>query len=401
MLKSRQALPDPETLLLDYAERLTHHRAGRRALFVALSALVPTPRAEGHWRVVENLIAPLVQRRGGEIFHLRNGDVVAVLSSADQTLTDRVSLKLRYLFRDDPLIEHEDKSGASLLCRWFDLATEYDSFLALARQIKANIDEPSAQPVTAMPAEPVEEAGPRDPRQAPLMRWMGASMTGPRALEKLASSSIAARIRPNEPPQFMFELLTPKLEALIDSGLPENDLERNPRLELACLALVARRLLIEIPGARRPEESLAINLTLDALLGTEFLSLHRCWALGRWTPLTLIVPFAETSADAARLRYVRGMLRKLGHRLGIGDVPLESLSERGRLDADLLTFSWRGSYGRGDDHLFDDLRRDFARRNPEDLMLTGVDTREAFNFARNLGISRIAGRQAAIKLGRD
>jgi hypothetical protein len=402
VLKSRQALPDPETLLLDYAERLTHHRAGRRALFVGLSGLAPTPHADGHWRVVDNLIAPLVQRRGGEIFRLRNGDVVAVLASADRALAERVTLKLRYFFRDDPLVAREDKTGAALLCRWFELGSEYDAFLALARRIKTRLDEP-ALPAAAVPEEtaaPEEGRGPRDPRQAPLIRWLGASLSGPRALERLAGASLAARLRPNETPQLMFELLTPRMEAVLDTGLPEADLERNPRLAGACAQLAARRLLIEIPGARRPEEPLAIRLGLDILLGTEFLALHRCWALGRWTPLTLIVSHAECHADPARLRYVRGMLRKLGHRLGIGDAPIEVLSERGRLDADLVTFAWRPAFGRGEEHAFDAVRRAFAERSPEDVMLTGADTRDALTFARTLGITLIAGRQAAIKLGR-
>jgi hypothetical protein len=398
VLKSRQALPDPEILLLDYAERLTHHRAGRRALYVTLSKLAPATESGGHWRVFDNLLAPIVRRRGGETFRLGNGDAAVILASADRELADRITQKLHVLFRDDPLFMHGQKEGKDLLSRWFDLAIDYDAFLTLARKIKAEAETaPPPQPIAAPPPAPRTH---KEPQEAPLMRWLTAPVAETPALQRLANTSLAARMRPGDPPLMMFELLSARAEALLELGLPETDLERNPNLRAAFAAMATRRLLLEIAGARTHDAPLAIEVGLDNLLGAELLMLHRNWALGRWTPLTFIIPHRQMLADGARLVYVRKMLRKLGHRLGIGAAPIEVLSMRDKLDADLVTLAWSPAYGTGDHADFDSLRDAFAKKSPENVMLTGVDTREALAFARNLGITLIAGRQAAQQLSR-
>jgi hypothetical protein len=396
VLKLRQALPEQETLLLDYAERLTHHRAGRRALYAALSTLAPASEAGGHWRVLANLVAPIVRRRGGETFRLSNGDAVVILSSADTDLAERITQKLRAYYRDDPLLKREEKNRKALLCRWFDLASEYDSFLTLARKLKADAEAAAASP----PAPPVAETErpAEEPKVAPLIAWLTAPLVEAPALERLAGSSYAARMRSNEPALLMFELLSPRAEALLELGLQESDLERNPKLRTAFCAFAARRLLLEIAGMRAPDHPLAIELGLDVLMGAEFLMLHRNWALGSWTPLTLIIPHAEMTADPSRLAFVRKMLRGLGHRLGIGAAPLHVLAQREKLDADLVTFAWTPAFGRGEDGAFDALRQAFTTKSPQNVMLTEVDTREALIFARSLGITLIAGRQAAIQL---
>jgi hypothetical protein len=403
MLKSNQALPEPEELFLDYAQRLAHHRTGRKALFLALSALAPTPHPDDHWRVVENLLNPVIRRRGGEIFRLRNGDTAVILRSADAELVERLTLKLRYLFRDDPLVVKEESAGVDLLCRWFDLGEQYETFMTLARDVEARLHR--AEPATILTPEPESPAardefrGPRDPRQSPLVRWLVAPPSAPRALDRLASAGPVARLRPNESPARAFELLEPQAEAILPLGFPQSDLERNPQLVAAFRALAARRLMIELPSARRPAEPIGIALTLDTLLGTELLALHRAWAVAQWTPLTFLVPHEEFLADPKRYRYVRQMLKGLGHRLGLEAVPPELLSERGAGDADLRALAWRPDFGDGGDPRFARLRESCAEGAGEDVLITGIHSREALAFARRIGAGLIAGRHAARLLG--
>jgi len=408
VLKPNQALPEPEELFLDYAQRLAHHRAGRKALFLALSALAPTPHPDEHYQIVENLLSPIIRRRGGEMFRMRNGDVAAILRSADRELVERLTLKLRYLFRDDPLVAKEEKVGVELLCKWFDLAEQYDAFLTLARDIESRLrkPEPAATDTDTaeMPEIPVganEFRGPRDPRQAPLIRWLMAPPSAPRAMERLARTSFAVKLRPGENPALAFELLEPQAEALVPLGLPEGDLERNPSFAAACRALAARRLLIELPSARRPSEPIAITLTLDVLLGTELIALHHGWALAQWTPLTFLVPHEEFLAEPRRYSYVRQMLKAFGHRLGLHGVPMELLSGRGRADADLLAFPWQATYSDGTDPRFAPLIEALAGPRGDAVLLTEIHTREALTFVRKVGARLIAGRQAGRLIGKS
>jgi hypothetical protein len=406
VLKTNQALPEPEELLLDYAQRLAHHRAGRKALFLTLSALAPTPHADDHWHVVENLLTPIIRRRGGELFRLQNGDVATILRSADRELTERLTLKLRYLFRDDPLVVKEEGTGAELLCKWFDLNDDYEAFLAFVRAIEARSHE-GAAPAALLAETPelatggAEFRGPRDLRQSPLIRWLIAPPSAPRAMDRLAEASPVARLRPGETPQPAFELFAPQPHALLPLGFPETDLERNPSLTEALRALAARRLLIELPSARRPNEPIAVTLTLDGLLGTELLALHRAWALAQWTPLTFLVEHEEFLAEPKRYRYVRQMLKELGHRLGFTNVPLELLTQRTRTEADIVALAWQLDFGDGTERRFAALSEALGEGRGADVLVTQVHNREALSFARKIGAGLVAGRQAAKLLGKS
>jgi hypothetical protein len=401
VLKPHQALPEPEELFLDYAQRLAHHRAGRKALFLALSALAPTPHPDEHWHVVENLLAPVVRRRGGEIFRFRNGDAAAILRSADRELVERLTLKLRYLFRDDPLVSREETADLDLLCKWFDLGEEYDALLALARDIEARLHKTqSALPIPGEPSEtplPVpggqEFRGPSDPQQSPLIRWLTAPPSAPRAMDRLARMNPVARLGADGAPTAAFELIEAQAEALLPIGFPERDLERNPQLVAALRGLAARRLLIELPSARQPADPLALILPVETLLGTELLALERHWAAARGAPITFLLSQEERLADPLRYRYLRQMLKSFGHRLGLHGMPLESLGEP--VDADLLSFAWLPAYGDGTD-----LPRATPAGSRADLLITEIHTRDALSFARKFGAGLIAGRQAGRASGK-
>lgn len=417
MLKASKTRPEPEDLLLDYAERLTHHRAGRRALTVALSGLAPPIRPDDHWRVVENLIQPLILRHGGEIFRLKNGDVAVVFTSLDQAMADRLTHKLRYLFRDDPLIRAEERASApAAFARCYDIHREYDAFLAFARLAKdtsATALPATADDLAALTPDDLKDELPhgggvdKDPRNAPIMQWLKAPARGAPALHALAHKVPAVRLRPNERASVALEYFTPRLDAVMALGMPAADLERNEELAHQLTGLTARRLMVELPAAFKSEQPLAISLSLDDLLSPELLNFHRAWAVGRWVPVTFCIPLPEESSeDFERLRYVRTMLRGLGHRLALGPLPLDIYQRRGmtspdKLNANLVFFAWDPRYAQAEASAEVKALRAWLSEAPaQDVMLIGVDARDALNFGQSLGLTLFAGRQAAALVGR-
>src|SRR3546814_13144891 len=70
------ASPSQEYALLDFAERLDRHRAGRIAVHIHLSRLQSHNRREHHLRVAVSTFEDLVKQFQGHIFELANQDIV-------------------------------------------------------------------------------------------------------------------------------------------------------------------------------------------------------------------------------------------------------------------------------------------------------------------------------------
>jgi hypothetical protein len=407
LAKPKAVRAQPEELLLDYAERLTHHRAGRRSVFIALSALIPTGRPEDRLRLVEGLLAPLVRHHGGEIFRLRSGDVVAVLGSADQTLSERVTYKLFYLFRDDPFVEGAAKAGGEGFVRWFDLSKDYDAFFALAREIKRAADEMQgfvAKPAPQKRSEPMLLPAPVRSEAAPesaLIRFLYDPPEGTRALARLCQSRMVMRLREGETPSAAFEWLAPRTDVASLIGFPQGDLERNPKLAGALAEAVLRRLLVELPEGRPSAQAVIVDATLSGLLGLNFLSFHKAWSTRSWHPVTFLVSQAEPQSDPDRFRYACKFLHELGHRIGVAGFTLADIANHrlAALDIDLAVVA-------SDESLSDENGQAFKRPRgyritPEDaerILLDGVDTPQALFNGLQLGLSLFAGRQAQARL---
>lgn len=407
MAKPKAVRAQPEELLLDYAERLTHHRAGRRSVFIALSALTSTGRPEDRLRLVEGLLAPLVRHHGGDIFRLRSGDVVAVLGSADQTLSERVTYKLRYLFRDDPFVERTPQAGSEGFVRWFDLSKDYDAFYALAREIKRSADETQGlfdKPQPQQRGEPVllappprSEAG----RESALVRFLYDKPEGTRALARLCQSRMVMRLREGEAASAAFEWLAPRADVASLIGFPQGDLERNPELAAALAEAVLRRLLVELPEGRPSTQAIIVDATLSGLLGLNFLSFHKAWSTRSWHPVTFLLPHGEPHSDPERFRYACRFLHELGHRIGVAGFTLADIRDHrlAVLDIDLAVVA-------SDDSLSVEEGPPFKRPRgyritPEDaerILLDGVNTPQALLGGLRLGLSLFAGRQAQARL---
>src|SRR3546814_18009207 len=115
------ASPSQEYALLDFAERLDRHRAGRIAVHIHLSRLQSHNRREHHIRVAVSTFEDLVKQFQGHIFELANQDIVFLCKGVQVEELDRAILKLRYLFSEDPLSRFVDRksvvSGKSVSVR--------------------------------------------------------------------------------------------------------------------------------------------------------------------------------------------------------------------------------------------------------------------------------------------
>src|SRR5262245_3446371 len=124
-----------ESLLLDYVQRLARRRAGRRALHVHLSRLRPENRRDQHLRIAKNAFQTLFRSYEGELFTLRNADMVFITRLASPEEMTALIDKFRPLFGDDPAAQSTDP--AQPFCTYYDLENEYEAFLKLAETFEA------------------------------------------------------------------------------------------------------------------------------------------------------------------------------------------------------------------------------------------------------------------------
>ena len=132
-------LPDHEELLLDYTQRVERHLEGRRAVHLHLSQLRSEHRRPHYIRVAANSFSDLVNDYEGQIFQLRNNDLIVIVKNATHGQIDQVVLRLRYLFAEDPLAD--DDGSSKSFCSWYDLQTDYGRFYTDVRAIYRAYEE--------------------------------------------------------------------------------------------------------------------------------------------------------------------------------------------------------------------------------------------------------------------
>ena len=89
--------PSAEYALYDYAERLEKHRRGRVAIHIHLSKLQAHNRREHHIRIATNTFESLVKYFDGQLFVLKNNDIIFV---ARDVPVEKIDDGIRRLARD-------------------------------------------------------------------------------------------------------------------------------------------------------------------------------------------------------------------------------------------------------------------------------------------------------------
>src|SRR5690349_8898746 len=140
-----------EALLLDQAQRLARHRAGRRAIHIHLSRLQPEHRRDQHLRIARNTFETLFSGYEGQLFTLRNADMMFVTKLAGRDEIDAIMAKFRVLFGDDPAVQSED--AARPFHTIYDLESEYAEFLKAVEALIEQQRPKSAAAAVIMPLE--------------------------------------------------------------------------------------------------------------------------------------------------------------------------------------------------------------------------------------------------------
>ncbi len=402
-LKTRQKqqhLPNHEELLLDYAERLRKHLPGRRAVHLQLSKLQAVNLRSHNLRIATEFFTGLVGRYEGQLFVLKNRDIVIVLKGAKVAQIDEVVLRLRYLFSDDPLVQ-DDEEGAAAFCGWYDLEKDYLEFLQLAKRLHHDAlhgDEPKKKkkPLPQISKPEVRELPePTEPLTPTRLAQIEAAIAS-FDLSSMIRRQMVCIILKDAAPKPVFNEVYFSIDELRYRLMPEVDLLSDRWLFQRLTCTLDQRLLKLLP-AIEAEVGLptSININISTLLSDAFTSFDNEMRARHSKSMILELQPFDVIADMGAFTFARNLARTKGYKLcldGLSSLNLPLLY-RDRLGVDLAKVLWQSDeQASPGDSAAKELAECVQSAGPTRVVLTRCDDERALEFGRSLGITLYQGR---------
>lgn len=385
-----------EAMLTDYTARLSRHAEGRRAVHLHLSALNPQNRREHHLHIAANAFAPLIEKFNGQIFLLQNDDLIFVCKGASVAAIDDTILKLRYIFRDDPLTKRAEKDDDPGFCTWYDLERDFGEFKVAVARIAA-VDRP--RPWNQWPSHDGAEdrhatppGKPMDPRK--LDQIENALMT--MDITKLVRRQPVCVITRGRLPNPVFCELYVSIAELRRVLMPDVDPMSDRWLFQHLTTVLDRRVLALLPDLEAAMATpLSMNINIPTLLSPEFLAFDARLHGGARSTMLFELQNIDVFGDMAGYLFARDFLHERKYRICLDGLTCFSfpLIDREKLGADMLKLHWSSEMGEeGGNERRAKLAEAVAAAGPSRVVLSRCDDQEAIAVGRSIGITMFQGR---------
>ncbi len=387
--------PTAEYALYDYAERLEKHRRGRTAIHIHLSKLQPHNRREHHIRIATNTFESLVRYFDGQLFVLRNNDIVFVARDVPIEKIDDAVLRLRYLFSEDPLAQYADQeSGDVGFCTWYLLERDYARFLALARHFyeRSMVLHAEKRLKEAATGQPVLDRKPLNPLQLGKLE------------EALQHTNLASLIRnqpicaysPGMPPKVIFHELYVAIAELEEALMPGVQITANRWLFQYLTLTLDKRMLAHLERENAHlERAFSINLNIATVLAPDFHRFDQNISSNLRGRLVIEFQKMDVFSDMGAYLFARDYLHDRGYRVcldGLTHLTLPYM-DRDRLGLDMMKMYWSPELvGLKNSDTFARLRDNVGAGGPTRIILSRCDNDEAISCGHSLGINMFQGR---------
>lgn len=390
---AKQALPSQEEVLHDYARRLRHHKAGRRAVHLYLSRLSRASQHPQDINVAAGNFNPLVRKYDGQLFRLANHDIVFVGKGVTLNELDDVVLKLRYMFRDDVRLKDlEHSQDDDPFCTHYDMEQDYDLFLADAKSmLTRGTNHETATDSSVVPFEAAAQ-----PESA------GKRAEIPALARYITVDPVFAWSRNNPPAPILSEFYF-RTDALKEwyGG------KRNSTHDLWLLRTLSSDLDEEtvdhlFTGSGAVPTALTIPVSPETVLAPDFEKFNAHYRSVARTPILFEFAWTTVMRNAHMFLGARDKVLQAGHKICIDgwDPYAFAFSNPGRLDAHFLKVAWRET-------LSFEFRQEWAApladtvraAGATKVILTDCTSKTAVEFGQNQGFLLFQGSYPAKKAG--
>lgn len=378
-----------EEQLVDYAERLEKHRAGRRAVQIHLSQLRPYLLKPHHLRLAKQLLEPLVNRFEAGVYQLWNNDVVVLTKGASEEDIETSIRDLKKLFARDPLFSAPPGAArVEPFCDWYDIENDWQTFVDLCRRHNEDRRKAAAPGAGGKAAE---------------------TMIDPAVLEKLENAIVKAdlanllrrqqvfAIIPGAKPAPILTELFFSMPFLAQTVAPGYNVTGDKWLFQHLARVLDARMLALMPQQEYQPmlKNASLNMSLATVLSPEFLDFDKATNNKERGPLAVELPALDYFSDPDDFAFARDFLKERGYKIILDQVKHELLPilDRDRLSVDLLKVVWSQAFY---DDCVGEQAKDMAdaieRIGRERVILCRVDAEQGIEIGQKLGLSLFQGR---------
>lgn len=392
----KSAIPSQENLILDYVRRLEKHRAGRRVVHVHLSQLRPYNRREQHIRAATSSFDPLISSMDGQLFALRNSDLIFAFKAEARPRVETVVQKVRFLFSDDPLIAEFD-SHHKPFANWYDAETEYDDILRLIQSMAEEEEERHAQVRSRMDARSALRAKQQqgEPLTPDVLTRVEDAL-GRADLSNYVRRQFVCRVDAKLIPDQEFSELFISINDLRETLMPGVNLTSNrwlfhhltETLDRRMLSMLSKTDAITITG------EISINANVKTLLSDDFQVFDDNVSASRRGSMIIELQKEDIFSDLPAFLIAREYVQERGYRVLLDGLTMQTMFivDRAKLGCDLAKLIWTPALADAGEEVKDRLRDMAAQNGGGKLILCRCDTRESVDFGRSVGIDRFQGR---------
>ena len=389
--------PNQENLLLDYVHRLENHKADRGVIHMRLSNLRPFNRREQHIRAAASSFDALIKTLQGQLFTLANSDLIFIYKYESRVQVETVVQKVRFLFSDDPLLSEDDMQSVEF-CTWYDVETEFGQILRLSQNL-AEAEEKRKATQARRDADTRDAHKTKEQQGNPLTPEVLDRMEV--ALERADISNMVrrqsvCRLNREMVPEQTFSEMFISINDLRETLLPDVNLLSNRWLFQHLTETLDRRMLSMLGKINGPAISgdISFNLNVSTLLSPEFLAFDDSLTASRRGSMVIELQKVDIFADLGAYLFAREFIHDKGYRLlvdGLTYLTMPMVS-RERLGADFIKVIWHPEMVDGGADVQERMRTMVASTNASRVVLCRVDTQEAVDFGRSVGIQLFQGR---------
>lgn len=317
-----------ERQLLDTIERAGRMPAGRTAVHLHLSKLLPGNRPPAHLRIAARLFAALETAHHIQIFPLSNGDIIVLGKDMPEDEVDRIVHRVRALFDRDPLtfMDFEDDEPDPFVS-WYALEVDYDDLhVAASALLKDAERRRDAQRRADKPPRPMT------PADLDLLQAKMAELDVRPMLRRQPCIRFAAKQA-----HIAFEEVFISMADVREALAIDYDMFADRWLFQDLSRMLDARALAGLPdsaAAGKPDR-LSLNLNLESLDTSEFAVVAERLRPGQ--TLVVEVQVIDVFSNLPAFQKARDVLREDGHAILIDGLHPAVL---GALDLSLLDPDW-------------------------------------------------------------
>ena len=385
-----------ETKLIEMLN-VIHDSSSWQAVHFHLNNLLEQYKSEYQYKIAINLIYDLLKGYEGGIYQMVDGSIIVLCSELDKNILGKLIFQLRYLYMDDPLSYLEDGSENSNFCTKYDLRYSWQEFMDMCGRRMALLVRKNNIP-ERNDSEAVQEHKTHNNSGFSVSRLAAIEKDLERIdIQKVIRRQPVCAVFPDMNMRRVFDEMYIHIIHLRQILKADVDFLSNRWLFKYLTQLLDAKMLGMISKniTRYVDTPVSLNLNVETLVSNRFSIFDAMIRPSAKVSVVIEVPIIDVFADVHAFHVARREVQKLGYRLCLDGVSMESffMLDREKLGVDLVKVQWNA-----------DIESDLSSKENKGIIKTvsdfgsnrvilcRCDSKEAVQYGQALGISLFQGR---------